>query len=213
MAFSARPSHDGAGSDVYAWRPGLESVRTLTSDHRSVFAGWVGGLALASGIVVRDGQASDGEPTDLAVRSILIDPETGRSIGDPIADAWRPSVDPDGGYIVFWEGSVAPDPDTAGWRPAEGRLVIARFRLDPVVLVPGIPVSPGRLPAVVPVVTSPVPLADTGVAGWDVLWDGAAGQASVWIVDEDGSSRLVSYALADVPSPDTRDPDIARMRR
>ena len=202
IAFSARPSTDREGSDVYVWRPGLASASALTGDHRSLFAGWVGGLALVSSIVVDHDHIAGVEPPDTTVRSVLIDPASGHQVGDPIAGAWRPSIDPDGGFAVFWEGTVARDRESTGWRPTTGRLVIARFRLERIPFPAGIPVSPGSWPTLTPVVTGTVPLADAGVAGWDVLWDVPGGRASVWILDEDGSSRLVTFALADVPSPD-----------
>jgi SpoIID/LytB domain protein len=212
MAFSARPPRDRAGSDVYVWRPGMIAPRALTSGGRSLFAGWVGGLVLTSGIVEGDAPPPAGESPELATATSLIDPVSGLVVGDPIDDAWRPSIDPSTRFAVHWEGTVAPRPDGSGWQPARGRLVVARFGLEPVSLPAAIPWSPGRWPSVSPIVSDAVTVADAGVADWEVLWDEGARRVSVWIVDGEGSGRLVSLALSDLPDTAEPDPDIARMR-
>ncbi len=48
VAFSARPADGSQGPDIYAWRVGEPQARVLTSDHGSVFSGWVGGAIVAS---------------------------------------------------------------------------------------------------------------------------------------------------------------------
>lgn len=41
VAFSARPADGSYGPDIYVWRVGEPKARILTSDHGSVFSGWV----------------------------------------------------------------------------------------------------------------------------------------------------------------------------
>ncbi len=48
FAFSARPAGSAVGPDVYVWRAGWPSARAITSDHATVFAGWINGQILAS---------------------------------------------------------------------------------------------------------------------------------------------------------------------
>ena len=42
FAFSARPVGRQSGPDIYVWHAGDAAAAPLTTDHRSVFAGWVG---------------------------------------------------------------------------------------------------------------------------------------------------------------------------
>ncbi len=48
FAFSARPAGSAVGPDVYVWRAGWPTAHAITSDHATVFAGWVNGQILAS---------------------------------------------------------------------------------------------------------------------------------------------------------------------
>jgi hypothetical protein len=48
FAFSARPKDGSQGPDIYLWRVGDAEAVPVTTDHRSVFAGWLGGQALGS---------------------------------------------------------------------------------------------------------------------------------------------------------------------
>lgn len=48
LAFSARPIDGSAGPDLYLWRVGDMVATAATADHRTFFAGWLGGRVLAS---------------------------------------------------------------------------------------------------------------------------------------------------------------------
>ena len=48
FAFSARPAGITIGPDIYVWRPGWPAARPITSDHGTVFSGWIDGQILAS---------------------------------------------------------------------------------------------------------------------------------------------------------------------
>jgi hypothetical protein len=200
MAYTARSATERGGSDVHAWRPGLPAPIRLTVDGRSVLGGWAGRLVAVSAIVRGDGPSGDAPVTAAATRTTLIDPATGIVVGDAIADAWRPSIDPLGRFAIFWEGSVHSTPDGGPWRPSRGRLVLAGFGLEP-------DPSPadrhrrGQRPtAVTPVVTDRTPLTDgTGApAMWSVAWDAAGSTARVWITDDAGLSRLVTVVPAEL---------------
>jgi hypothetical protein len=118
FAFSARPADGTRGPDIFVWHPGDAEAHAVTTDHRSVFAGWLDGQVLGSRVGVAAGQ-QDHAPT-----SFLIDPATGQETS-LIATGWRPSVDPHGRFAVYWEGSIAVNEQGTELRPAEGRLVLA----------------------------------------------------------------------------------------
>jgi len=48
FAFSARPAGTSTGPDIYVWQAGWPAAKPLTTDHGSVFSGWVDGRILAS---------------------------------------------------------------------------------------------------------------------------------------------------------------------
>jgi hypothetical protein len=159
FAFTARPLKQDAGSDIYLWHVGDGHATRVTTDRRSVFAGWVAGRLVGSradGPTTGSGAATSAPPAsgtsaaasdasaplatstasaptaapssaaEFGATSFLIDPTTlGRtSIGTPL---WRPSIDPTGHFVVYWEGTVEVDPTSGGWRTATGRLVIAAW--------------------------------------------------------------------------------------
>ena len=71
LAFSARPADGSQGPDIYLWRVGDSVARPMTTDHASVFSGWLSNQLLGSRAVDGAGQpassgalasASPGEP-------------------------------------------------------------------------------------------------------------------------------------------------------
>jgi hypothetical protein len=48
LAFSARPADGSRGPDIYLWRPGDAAAHPVTSDHASVFSGWLSNQLLGS---------------------------------------------------------------------------------------------------------------------------------------------------------------------
>ncbi|HLA16656.1 MAG TPA: hypothetical protein VJZ72_07120, partial [Candidatus Limnocylindrales bacterium] len=208
FAFTARPSDGSRGPDVYIWRQGWDEARRLTNDERSVLAGWLGEGVVASRVGTEtmgahgggspepsdaapsdaapsDAAPSDAAPsTDTSVTSVVIDPETGSEAGLTGDGIWRPSIDPSGSFAVYWEGTVATADTPGDWRPAIGRLVIARFD-----------------PSADPVMSDPVALIDgpPGVAlvDWDARWDERGGRLALWVADPDeaGIGELSAYAV------------------
>jgi hypothetical protein len=115
FAFTARPADGSAGPDVYVWNTSDTQARAVTTDGRSVLAGWDGPDLLVSRVV--DGRA----------HTLAVNPRTGREKGEHGRDAWLPSVAPDGRNAVWWTGSVRLAPDGVTWVPGEGRLVIGSW--------------------------------------------------------------------------------------
>ncbi len=62
FAFSARPAGSTTGPDIYVWKAGWAAALPITTDHGSVFSGWVAGQILASWAnpIEIDGGASPG---------------------------------------------------------------------------------------------------------------------------------------------------------
>ncbi len=115
FAFTARPSDGSAGPDVFVWNTSDARARAITSDHRSVFAGWNGADVLVSRVV------------DDATRTIVLDPGSGERTSAPPLAGWLPIVSPDGADAVWWDGSVRLAADGVTWVPDEGRLVIGSW--------------------------------------------------------------------------------------
>jgi hypothetical protein len=171
---------------VYVWRTGDRRARAVTDDHGSVFAGWVGGLVLAS--TARLAEAPEARPSDtvpgpatdpgtVVARSFTIDPARGTITRIPREGIWLPVVDPTDRLAVYWTGSLAWDAAEQAWLPAEGRLVAASWNalLD-------------RSTAPEP---SPLPTAVAGEATttFEVRFDPAGRRLAVWVADADRSGR------------------------
>ena len=115
FAFSARPADGSTGPDVFVWDTSEAIAHAITTDHRSLFAGWQAGHLLVSRVV-------DGAPG-----TYLVDPVNGARLGDRISDAWRPTVGPDGTTAVWWDGTVTLATDGVTWIPGDGRLVLGSW--------------------------------------------------------------------------------------
>jgi hypothetical protein len=155
FAFSARPASGSQGPDVYVVRAGDSAAKALTTDHRSVFASWLGNVVIAShslpaasadaaspspqpaGSANPDGSANEASPTPAPVDSetIAIDPATGASATVDARSLWRPAIDPTHKRAVYWDGTL--EPDGVAVRPAQGALVIGPWpAFDAAVLAP-----------------------------------------------------------------------------
>ena len=154
FAFTARAHGLASGSDIYMWHAGDAAATAVTSDHRSVFAGWAGDRLIGSrandpvatgGSVAADAAASSTSPDTTAAAapaertesipvSFLVDPASLERTAIPTA-IWRPAIDPTNRFVVYWTGTVALDPVSGTWRTATGRLVLAAWPL--VSTVPG----------------------------------------------------------------------------
>jgi hypothetical protein len=221
FAFSARPADGSSGPDIYVWTQGdLEATR-ITSDGRSVFAGWIGDLVLGSRAVDLPMSQPSVDPTGsppaapilVAARpeTFAIDPATA---AEAIVEGsmWRPAVDPTGTYAVYWDGTIQLDPTTNEYRPADGRLVVGAWPELPVLPAaeeePGASLEPeARAPdASAEPSATPEPVGDGDVAvlhdgpvvEWEARWDETGARLGLWIADADDPTlgRLSLY-LAD----------------
>ena len=170
FAFTARPSDDSAGPDIYVWHVGDEQAQTLTVDHASVFASWAGDRLIGSRPVVTRTDSS--ETAEVSAVSFLLDPATGKETLLTGA-AWRPVVAPDGDWAVAWEGTVALQTDGLTITPAVGALVLRRF-------TPGVgPVGETGGGEVV---------ADSAVTEFDIRWDETGTWLAIWLADQSDPS-------------------------
>jgi len=167
FAFTARPSDDSVGPDIYVWRVGDALARPLTTDHASIFASWAGEQMLGSRPV-----ASVDATVEVQSTSFFIDPESGQET--PLAGVgWRPVIDPTGQWAVAWEGTVRREADGLTTAPATGALILRRFQ--PI----GGPYPTG---AASPDVASPV-VVDGEFREYDVRWDQSGSWLAVWLAD------------------------------
>lgn len=58
FAFSARPAGTTTGPDVYVWQSGWPLAQPITTDHGSVFSGWVAGQILVSRAIPVDAEGN-----------------------------------------------------------------------------------------------------------------------------------------------------------
>jgi hypothetical protein len=117
FAFTARPADGSTGPDVYVWRTSEPQARRVTSDHRSVFAGWHAGDLIVSRVGARDGT------------TWLVDPADGAARG-PVSDGWLPSVSPSQLAAVWWDGEARFGRDGVTPRTGDGRLVLGPWERD-----------------------------------------------------------------------------------
>ena len=113
FAFSARPADGSTGPDIYIWQAGDAKAVAITTDHRSVFAGWLGDKVLVS-------RVTDGVPT-----TAILDRSTNEE--QPVGNdtMWRPTVSPDERVAAWWDGTVKLGTDGITWVPDQGRLILA----------------------------------------------------------------------------------------
>ena len=115
FAFTARPADGSAGPNVYVWNTSEPLARAVTTDHRSIFAGWDGRELLVSRVV-------DGTP-----RTFHVNARTGAVKDERGHAAWLPTVAPDGAHAAWWDGSVALADDDLTWALGKGRVVLGEW--------------------------------------------------------------------------------------
>jgi hypothetical protein len=174
FAFTARPTGQTSGADVYAWRVGSDAAVPVTDDGVSYFASW----SAEELIVSRpdDPTAKDADPV-----SLRVDPANGteRDAGR----AWRPAIDPTGKLAIVWIGTLTLADDGVSWVPDRGTLELRRWSTDG----PG----SGRGPERQRVVTDAAP------HDFDVRWDESGEWVAVWVADADDPvvGRLTLYRV------------------
>ena len=161
FAFTARPSDDSAGPDIYVWRVGDRRARVLTNDHASVFASWAGDRVVGSRPA-----ATAGDTTEQAATSFLVDPATGRQT-DLSGTAWRPVVDPTGSWALTWDGTVTVGSDGLTIAPASGVLALRPYSSS------GIDTRP----------TAGSVVTDDPVVAFDARWDETGRWLAIGLAD------------------------------
>jgi len=218
VAFSARPIDGTQGPDLYVWRVGEPRARTLTTDHASVFSGWLNGSIVASAARAAGSDLAsevvppaDADPATVVARSFLVDPATGAAAAIPLDGAWRPVIDPTERAAVYWTGTLAWSPSDLAWLPAAGRLVAVSW---PAVrgAVPGAepaatpsatpPAEPTESPSGEPGTTpgdtpAPTPGATLGAEPVDLPAEVAGTEISDWEVRFDPAGRRLAVWVAD----------------
>ena len=161
FAFTARPSDDSAGPDIYVWRVGDAKARELTTDHQSVFASWgvnrlIGSRPMDTGT----------QPAEVSARSFLLDPTSGAET-ELDGSAWRPVVDPSGQWAVSWDGTVRLADGGLSITPASGSLAVHRYTR-------GVGIDAG---------TGGTLITDSAVPEFDARWDETGTWLGVWLAD------------------------------
>jgi len=185
FAFTARPADGSTGPDLYLWRVGDAQAHAVTTDHRSTFASWAGGLAIGSRPAPAPGDAASADPSAtppavaspdasaaaspaaaVAPSTFTIDPATGAET--PLDfKGWRPAVAPTGDRAVAWQGTVRVSDDGTAIVPTDGKLVLVRWGDQAGDAF--IPVSPA--------------LSDGPIGDFTVRWDETGTWLAVWVAD------------------------------
>ncbi len=179
FAFTARPADGSTGPDVYVWTVGDAEAHAVTTNHASVFSGWLDGNLLVS-------RVADGKP-----ETVLLDLDDGTETAVSAGRTWRPAIGPRGRTAVWWDGAVTLDGDGLIPVPGAGRLVLAPWPED----------SPN------PQVLATGPLTDWDVH-WDAagtvlaVWTtagkpGEAGLLRLYAVDADTGRADLDHPLMD----------------
>ena len=163
FAFTARPSDDSAGPDIYVWRVGDPRAARLTDDHASVFASWSGDQLIGSRPAVRRTESAE-----VSAQSFLIDPSTRHRVR-----ARRHRLAPDRGPEEPLGDHLGRDRaarhrrpvDHAGHRRARRAPLLAECRRRTAM--------PGRGACVT----------DGAVAEFDARWDESGTWLAVWLAD------------------------------
>ncbi len=94
FAFSAQPAGTTTGPDIYVWKAGWPAAQPITSDHGTVFSGWIGGQILASR-AIPVAPAASGEPAGSGTP--VASPSSGQPsppVASPTATVSPPSAPP-----------------------------------------------------------------------------------------------------------------------
>jgi hypothetical protein len=154
VAFSAVPTDNSAGPDLFVWQVGQERAHAVTSSHADLFSGWFGTRILVSELTAgpvapaADASASNSPtPTtgDSSSPSALTPsgtpsptaaPVTGPSatsyLFDPATQNVQridrpmllPVADPTRTFLVYWSGTIEMDPVSGQFKVGKGNLYL-----------------------------------------------------------------------------------------
>ena len=137
VAFSARPSDDTRGPDIYVWHVGDAKARLLTTDHASVFSAWDVDQILGSAVLPA---GSTGSGTSAVKITAAASPEPSAAASGELSATPAPSASPAAATpaapspspaapTVREAPSASPSPAVASAPPS---VPVVSFRLDPV---------------------------------------------------------------------------------
>ncbi len=125
FAFSAQPAGTTIGPDVYVWRAGWPAAQPITSDHGSVFSGWIDGQILASRAVPT---AAAGSQTPAGSGAPSASPTNGAA--SPVGAS--PAAPAAGSTQSAGPSPAATAGDQAGQSPAQDtQATPAAYLIDP----------------------------------------------------------------------------------
>ena len=157
FAFSARPADGRHGSDIYVWRVGEPQAHAITTDHASIFSGWIGGLLVGSRPSLSAGGVA--EPSGVPVTEAPVaSPSESPAVADPNAATEtavaRTDHAGDFGDAATGPGPAAADASGAVAGPASWQVTTSQAFRAFVALI-----SPSQDPAAT---AEPSPSADAG---------------------------------------------------
>jgi hypothetical protein len=132
FAFSARPAGTSTGPDIYVWQATWPAAQPITSDHASVFSGWVDGRILASRAVPILADASPSPGASGNPQSSPTGAPPGTTSPSPRAPSPSPTTPPASaspGASLDGSALVAPSPATSAGPPLLARP--AAYLIDP----------------------------------------------------------------------------------
>jgi hypothetical protein len=190
LAFSARPADGSRGPDIYLWRPGDAAAHVVTSDHASVFSGWLSNQLLGSRALV-DGVAATPAPTSGTSGGPDETPSSEPSQSDPTAPS-------DATPTVVPTDSTPPDAPAEG-SPSDAAGVGAVFTNAEGAVSVQFPAAAATASTAIPqsFILDPITLVETdlGPSAWRPVVDPTGRFVAYWA----GTLRYDAATLAWMP--------------
>lgn len=191
LAFSARPSDDSTGPDLYLWKVGKSTAHAVTTDHRTYFSAWLDGQVLASRVgepvapPPTDDPSAVPQPAEAHPSSFLLDPATLTQTDIGQSDLWLPVVDPSGHRAVFWSGTLVPTADGLDWQLGTGHVVLSDWSAgpNPAATRGAATPKPTAAPALGPTGTAVVVVSDLAAA-FKAKFDPTGTRLAVWVGEQ-----------------------------
>jgi hypothetical protein len=132
VAFSARPSNVGSGSDVFIWRVGWARAQAVTAGHADLFAGWLGARILISEFAASSSAASATPIAPAAASETTADATNAPATDSPAPGASAADATPPPAPVLG--GQTGPDAISYVYDPLTSAVwEISRPMLMPVV--------------------------------------------------------------------------------
>ena len=194
FAFTAHPADSSIGPDIYVWKVGDLLANPVTTDHRSVFGSWAGGVMVGSTVVATTTGNGASARTDVEPASFLLDPTTRAVTPLPqTGHAWRPAVDPTGRFAVYWAGTLRATTAT-DYAPDAGRLVLGDWAAA--AAASDAP-APTTLKGDQGTARHETTISSGRLEDWDARWDSTGTHLAIWIADPQNPAvgNLSLYAV------------------